>query len=365
VVAVSVGSTGAGTPQSGYVACQWLAESAPRIAALDKERLERERAGAERRELLPLEERAFWLSPSLERWTSLARDQQILGLRDGVVPADAPPGSPRLAPSESFADSLAVLGAGSLVVRDLVESSPVAANDAAIVKVLQASPLPDARPSWFKPGDVDAVIPSGVPERDVNAGTAQDDSVILWHSALAPLDALSYRAKARMSVKVVEAWHPGHDGTLLGLGGAGALSVKYEPAAQINVVEPGGKMTSIPVGEIRYRLAVEGCEWESASLLDPRRLPSVRDVRDASVSWVGTRPARKQALIASNSSELRVGDERYKLVATRIDVDADGQPDFLVHEWTDETAKGGRIVHANLGGAWRMMFATQVGPCGD
>lgn len=130
---------------SGFMACQWLAETPPRIRDLDGQRLERVHAGATPDVLLPLDERAFWLSPSLQRWASFAHDQPATGVRDGLVVADVPH---RVVPSESFSASLMLLASGSMIVRDLVDApdpSPLAPE---FVYLLQSIPLPPGKSSW-------------------------------------------------------------------------------------------------------------------------------------------------------------------------------------------------------------------------
>lgn len=52
------------------------------------------------------------------------------------------------------------------------------------------------------------------------------------------------------------------------------------------------------------------------------------------------------------------------LTATEIDLDGDGRADFVVHEWLGDHG-GGRLVHANVAGAWRLLFELSYTGCYD
>ena len=161
----------------GFVACDLLAETPPDIRQLDKQRLDLTSTQASAAARLPWDERAFWLSPSLERWAALAADQQVVGVRDGMVTREPPALEPRAMPSRSFSEALALLAGGTLTIRD-PELPALAPLDDEAAAVMHAAPLSAAHASWFGAGDIDAVLSSGIGvdrhgDRDQHARTTR------------------------------------------------------------------------------------------------------------------------------------------------------------------------------------------------
>jgi Bacterial SH3 domain len=339
------------TVRSGFVACTLLAESPPRIEALDKERLAPWLPPAAR---LRLDERAFWLSPSLARWGDFANDQPLI--ESGATlerPQDA-----RIVPSDSFAASLALLRSGSLVVHDLVAGE--AGPHVDLADVLHAAPLPPARASWFKQGDIDAVLPSGSAENN-NDVSPNADPTVLWHAGLRVLDALAWRAKSRVTATADSAWNVGHDQALHGVAGIGALRVTFEPAASFHEIALDGAAHTRVVGQLQQQWPLDDCQLDTATLLRPDPHGDATSARVALVAWVGTRPPAAKARLAVRRGTLRERDQDVAVTLTEVDLDGDGRPDFVVHEWFggpehDQETIRGRAVHANIDGAWRRMF---------
>ena len=358
----------------GFVACDLLAETPPDIRQLDKQRLDLTSAQASTAARLPLDERAFWLSPSLERWEALAADQQVVGVRDGMATREPSAPEPRSVPSRSFSEALALLASGTLTIRDPVVPAPARLDDEAAA-VLRAAPLPAAHASWFGSGDIDAVLSSGIAE----TGEFHDDDgrdapppVVRWHDPIGALDVLAHRVHARVTARIDGPWQVGHDGTLYGVAGIGATRIGFAPELRFQEVLADGNERSQAVAELRFRWPADVCQADSATVLLPAHMPSEPLMADVLVAWVGTRPAAAKARVVAHPATVTAataGGGHYRVTVREVDIDGDGHPDFIVHEWVDlETELNllGRLVHANVAGQWvRTSRDAGAAPCYD
>ena len=353
----------------GHVACELLVAQPVRL-----EEVEAQIAAGPPARLVELTARAFWLSPSLERW-----ERHGAALEQGLsekarFDLDPKTGLLKRPPMAEFEAMKAFLASGRMLV-DKPGSRPDAPQGESAARVAAALlrvPLPAAAASFFGVQDLDALVPSGwtlaaggVPQPGAEASDPEPYSWANGGDEVRMFDALSKRFGARVKVTPTEPAAINRADEVQGFWGVGAARLQFAPGAAIETLSNDGRLRPLPVAEVDYAWGSQGCLRRATQIVKPPRPRGAPAMDGLMLAWVGRKPAVAQASIASRQRDGRRLQDR--LVVHVVDIDGDKRPDVVVYEgrYTPQVSATGlwKAVFANLGGRWVQVYLDQDDDC--
>ena len=311
--------------------------------------------------------RAFWLQPSLGAWLSSAK-----ALEDWRLDAQTREREYRLAqplrpPSGGLEAMKTRLAAG------LVASLPSVPGDAgwpeagtAVGHAGAALPrlgLPPARPSYFRPGDILAVLP----RIDDWPSAALADALSAWNKA--PLRVTRFKPAHYALLGPLEGFRRVDTGLeqVLGHWDVAAVAVEFQAPAIFQGITAQARPVAARVKRMSFGFEYFTCRGWSTELPGSQYVqtePGYPPVKQAIVRWVG-KPATDKARILTRKSS---GKGIYDLLYVD-DIDLDGDSIADLSNWRGRyepqvSAEGiWNAVYANIDGKWYLLSADEDDDC--
>jgi hypothetical protein len=288
---------------------------------------------------------AFWASPSLEAFVSLA----------DYVPAHLSPEQlqrveqtgelvrPAYAPFEAVKKRLAA----GIVVRGPVSSRTVWASglpDPLQTNIKRAQ-LPSIRASFFGSDE-----PFVVPLRPFT----------LAEQFVSFVDALSAFHKVELRMKVLGPAKMGPHGEL-GVYDVGSIGITFAQPVRVNGIASNGAPTGADITSLRADFTTR-CGEPGLNTINSKGINA--GWRGAIVAWVGKAP---EGIASMGTRQINGKDAYEKLVIDSVDIDRDGVPDLSIWSGLEPELASRETfweaVFANIGGKWVLIAFAQQADC--
>lgn len=362
----------------GHVACELLAAQPLRLEDVEDQLAKAQAAKAPVARRLDLTARAFWLSPSLERWERHGGTLEQTLSETARFERDPKTEQLKRPANAEFDAMKAFLASGRMRVERTrpMALDAVGATQGVSAQPLEAAlrrlPLPAASASFFGAEDLDALVPSGwtmaggnVPQP--GAGPSEPEPYQWANSGdeVRMIDAMSKRFASRLKVTVTgPAWVNRAD-EVQGFWDVGAVRLEFAPGAVVETMGNDGRLRSLPVAEMTHTWGSHGCLRSATQIVKPLRPRGAPGLDGLMLAWVGRKPAAAQASIASRQRDGKTPYDR--LVVHVVDIDGDRRPDAVVYEgrYKPTVSATGlwKAVFANVAGRWALVWQDQDDDC--
>jgi hypothetical protein len=371
------------TVRHGFIACNFLGTDRLTLAYVDAQ-LDKKNLDA--RTLLDWHSRAFWIAPSLTRWSAVGVALENAFLNEETRNREITGAKPLRFKVPEFEAMKQRLGNGLQVTPDALavpQGVPTAALNAPdtpyehMKSAAQRIRLPAIKSSFFKAGEVPVIV---APEK-----YGENDSV----RTVALVDALSAANKTVFQATVTgpaqyamsgEMHESASGGELkllrvsspldiiVGVWDVGSLRVNFRGGALLHGVTKRGEPSAEAVDGVEIPMGTSTSCAASPMDLKAHPVPGYARPADAIVRWAGKPMPGGDAARAQVKSRQIGGKSQYNLVLMHeIDLNGDGIADFVVWQGRYEpqvSAEGiWNAVFANIDGQWMLLSYDEDADC--
>lgn len=368
--------------QHGYIACNLLSSTVVTLSMVDAQI----KSKPDAKNLLDLYARAFWIAPSLTRFTQVGTAMQNAYLDQATRSKEIQGNRPLRYKVPEFEAMKQRIADGITVSLDATKPEIVEAglpvNDPSVTYGGYVQPaqkrikMPAIKPSFFKKNNLPVIMPS--------AKFGSDD-----FRTLELIDSLSASNKVQFRAVVTspasyalhpdvpvlaedESWQFINSSTpfdvIVGVWDVGSMHVSYDPGAVLHGVTESGEPTAQIVTDIDMNYGSDiGCGLNPIAM---ESLPKAGYAPSSSaiISWAGKPIPRGASARAKVKSRRFEGKDEYDLVISyEIDLDRDGIFDFMLWQgrYQPQVSAEGlwEAVFVNVDGKWRLFDYNEDADC--
>ena len=319
---------------------------------------------------LDWQSRAFWVEPSLSRWTAVGDSMTAVLLSPETRSKEITGQKPlrfKTPEFEAMKQRLA-LGIVTPPPASLVTNASVW-QSAYIGAALKRLPLPVAKPSYFGANGVFAL--NGPPFSLEAAGA----SAVFLTDTLSGFHKIPFRMRVNQPASFAE-WRPamaegsfmrvsGSLDIIVGVWDVGSVTVTFDRPARLNGITRYALPTGVDVKALTFDFGEYSACVGGSMEVQLRLLAKVAPWEDTLLVWVGKPALAGKATVQSR--KWRGTDEYDKFTVDDIDLDGDRVADFSVWNGRYEpqaSAEGvWQAVFANVSGQWRLLAYDEDDDC--
>lgn len=351
----------------GYSPCKFLSEKPLAVTEINRQ-LKLSRLTPRQR--LDWQSRAFWVEPSLRRWTAVGDSMSEVLLSPETRAREISGAKPLRFKTPEFEAMKQRLAQG--VVAPPPTGLVTNASDwqsAYLGAALKRLPLPVAKPSYFGANGVFAL--NGPPFSLESAAASAVDLV----DTLSGVHQIPFRMSVEQPASYAEAHPPLQQAPFMRVSGAldiivgvwdvGSVSIAFDKPARLNGITRYAQPTGTEVKALTFDFGDHSACVGGTMAVKLRTLNKLAPWDDTLLRWVGKPALAGKATVKRR--KWRGTGEYDKFTVDDIDLDGDRVADFSV--WNGRympqvSAEGlWQAVFANVGGQWRLLAYDEDDDC--